>query len=308
VRSSDEVKAEEGRSFSPYQEAARKIFQRRLRAFLVFAGVLLAAFAGPLWRWAVFALDSDTYSYVVLIPFVSAYLIWLRRGSIPIKIRYNAILSVLSVIPALVALVGVILVQAGSWALSDTDFLALTTACFALFLIGGVVLFFGAEVSWAILFPLLFLIFMVPFPDVLTAQIEIFFQHVSADMAHVLFKMTGTPVFRDGLFFQLPGITIQVAQECSGIRSSLVLFLASLVAGNLLLNSPWRRMGLALFIIPLAIFRNGFRILTIALLCVHISPDMIHSAIHKRGGPVFFALSLIPFFLVLLWMRRTEKR
>jgi len=56
------------------------------------------------------------------------------------------------------------------------------------------------------------------------------------------------------------------------------------------------------FIIPLAILRNGFRILVIGLLCVNIGPQMIHSLIHRRSGPVFFVLSLIPFFLVLWWL------
>ena len=97
-----------------------------------------------------------------------------------------------------------------------------------------------------------------------------------------------------------------VGPECSGIHSSQVLLITSLLAGNLFLLSPWRRAFLALFIIPLAILRNGFRIFVIGELCVHVSPDMINSWIHRRGGPVFFALSLIPFFIVLAWLRKTE--
>jgi exosortase/archaeosortase family protein len=54
--------------------------------------------------------------------------------------------------------------------------------------------------------------------------------------------------------------------------------------------------------------RNGFRILVIALLCVNIGPQMIHSVIHRRGGPVFFVLSLIPFLLVLWWLRKGDVR
>jgi exosortase/archaeosortase family protein len=104
----------------------------------------------------------------------------------------------------------------------------------------------------------------------------------------------------------LPGITLEVARECSGINSSYVLFITSLIAGQLFLRKPWKRVALALFVIPLAIARNGLRIVTIGWLCVHISPDMIHSIVHRRGGPLFFALSLVPFFLVMLWLRRGE--
>jgi exosortase/archaeosortase family protein len=126
-------------------------------------------------------------------------------------------------------------------------------------------------------------------------------------VAASLIQLAGMPMLRSGLIFQLPGITIQVAQECSGIRSSLVLFIVSILAGHMLLAHPGRKLALALFVIPLGIFRNGFRILTIAWLCVHVDSRMVDSPIHHRGGPIFFALSLIPLFLFLLWLRRSER-
>ena len=61
------------------------------------------------------------------------------------------------------------------------------------------------------------------------------------------------------------------------------------------------------FVIPLGILRNGFRILVIGLLCVHVGPHMIDSPIHHRGGPIFFALSLVPLFLLVWWLRRQEQ-
>jgi exosortase C (VPDSG-CTERM-specific) len=149
---------------------------------------------------------------------------------------------------------------------------------------------------------------MVPFPAFLTHATEVFFQHASADAASVMLALSQTPVLRDGLFFKLPGITIEVAQECSGIRSTLVLFITSLVGAYLFFHSKTHRALLTLAIIPIAIVRNGFRIFTIAMLCVHISPDMIRSWIHKRGGPIFFALSLIPFFALLLILYRRERK
>ena len=62
------------------------------------------------------------------------------------------------------------------------------------------------------------------------------------------------------------------------------------------------------FVIPLGILRNGFRVFVIGQLCVHIGPYMINSRIHHQGGPLFFALSLVPLFLLLLWLRRRERR
>jgi exosortase C (VPDSG-CTERM-specific) len=157
-------------------------------------------------------------------------------------------------------------------------------------------------------FPVAFLIFMVPLPDVAEHWLEAASVVASADAAALFFKLTGTPLLRDGAILALPGITLEVAKECSGIRSSWVLLITSLLASHLFLHSPWRRIVLVAFVIPLGIVRNAFRILVIGLLCVHIGPHMIDSIIHRRGGPVFFALSLVPLFLLLEWLRRQEQR
>src|ERR1051325_5116946 len=90
-------------------------------------------------------------------------------------------------------------------------------------------------------FPASFLVLMVPFPSALTNWIEMFFQHTSADAASFLFNLTGMPVFREGLVFHLPGIAIEVAKECSGTHSTLVLFITSLLAGHLFLRSRWKK-------------------------------------------------------------------
>jgi exosortase/archaeosortase family protein len=72
------------------------------------------------------------------------------------------------------------------------------------------------------------------------------------------------------------------------------------------LCTTWRRALLVWAVIPLGLLRNGLRILLISLLCIHIGPEMINSVIHRRGGPVFFALSLVPLFAMLWLFRRQE--
>jgi exosortase/archaeosortase family protein len=59
--------------------------------------------------------------------------------------------------------------------------------------------------------------------------------------------------------------------------------------------------------IPLGLLRNGFRVFTIGELCVHLGPQMIDSPIHHRGGPIFFALSLIPLFILLVVLQKYER-
>ncbi len=157
-------------------------------------------------------------------------------------------------------------------------------------------------------FPAIFLIFMAPIPPSIVAALESALQHASAEAAYWFINLSGIPVYRSGFDFYMPRIALSIAPQCSGIRSTLVLFLTSLIAGHLFFRSAWNRWILALFIIPLGIIRNGFRILVIASLCVRVDPSYIHSPIHHRGGPIFFVLSLIPFGIVLFWLYRFENR
>lgn len=196
--------------------------------------------------------------------------------------------------------------RASNYPISHNDYLVLLAFSFVCFIAAGAFLFLGCKWMRAAAFPIAFLIFFVPLPDAAADYLENASKLGSAEVANLLFAATGTPVLREGTVFQLPGIAVEVAKECSGIRSSLVLFITSLLASYMFLSSGWRRAALVGAVIPLGLLRNGFRILVVALLCVEFGPQMINSPIHRRGGPVFFAASLVPLFLLLWWLRRGE--
>ena len=273
--------------------------------FVIF---LLAAFGRPLLGLANYAAHSSLHSYILLIPFVSGYLLYLRRDELPKNRVADFPLGVLSLACGLgLFLLPFWWLPAGR-APADNTYFVLLTISFLCCLAAGVFLFFGREWVRAAAFPLAYLVFMIPMPDVMADALESGSQYASAEVANVFFQLSGTPILRAGRVFQLPNITIEVAQECSGIRSSWVLLMTSVLAANLFLKTSWRRVVLLAFIIPLGILRNGFRILVIGLLCVNVGPQMIHSPIHTRGGPVFFVLSLIPLLLLLWWLRKGEVR
>lgn len=98
--------------------------------------------------------------------------------------------------------------------------------------------------------------------------------------------------------------------NCAGLFSDRVAILvtSSILAANLFLKTTWRRFVLVAIVIPLGILRNGFRIFVIGLLCVHVGPQMIHSLIHRRGGPLFFVVSLVPLLLVLWLLRKGDEQ
>jgi exosortase C (VPDSG-CTERM-specific) len=277
----------------------------RMKLFLGFIVLSAAVFSKPLVSLVIHAAHSDLHSHILLVPFVSSYLIYLRRKQLP---KTYCSSPGWATVPLLVGLAALAVAWTQTRSLSHNDYLALMAFAFLCLLVAGGFLFLGKKWMAAAAFPFAFLIFMLPMPDSMADALETGSKLASAEAANLFFNITGAPVLRDGTIFQLPNIAIQVAQECSGIRSSWVLIITSLLAANLFLKSNWRRGLLVFFVIPLGILRNGFRIWVIGTLCIQLGPQMIHSIIHRRGGPLFFAFSLIPLFLLLWWLRRGESK
>jgi exosortase C (VPDSG-CTERM-specific) len=274
----------------------------RFAGWSIYLVILCGAFALPLREFVTYARHSDVHSYVLLIPFVTAYLIYIRWKQLSRELRsawgYALLLTA--------AGTGALAAGLHFTELGQNDYMTLIALSFVCFVIAGTFLFLGSKWARSAMFPLFFLAFMVPLPAAAVDFLENASKQASAEVANWLFLISGTPALRTGTVFQLPGISIMVAKECSGIRSSLVLVITSLLAANMFLHTTWRRALLVGAVIPLGLLRNGFRILVISLLCVHIGPEMIHSEIHRRGGPIFFVASLIPLFIVLWWLRRQE--
>lgn len=281
---------------------------REKRGLILSAVALVVCFAKPLWDLAKYSAGSELYSHILLVPFVSGYGIWLHRQRLWPEgkaVRKRALLPWLG---GLGLLLGYAMARHSGYRPAREDYLAVSTLAFLLLFCGICCFWLDGKVLRVIAFPLALLSFMVPFPVMVRSWIETFLQHASALAADCLFTMCGTPFLREGLVFRLPGINLTVAPECSGIHSSLVLFITSLVAGQLFLCSPGKRAVLAFAVIPLGILRNAVRIVTIGELCIHVSPDMINSNLHRRGGPLFFLVSLVPLFLLLYALRRLEVR
>jgi exosortase C (VPDSG-CTERM-specific) len=277
----------------------------RTSTWVAYLVLLALLFMQPLARLMRYAAGNDLHSHILLVPFIAGYLLYTGRRSLPAP-GHGSIAGTV-----ILGAAGIAALAAGlGWHqnLSTNDQLALMALAFVSLVAAGGFLCLGSEWMAAAAFPIVFLIFMVPLPDAAVNWLERASAAASAEAAALYFSIAGTAYVRHGTVFELPGIVLAVGQECSGIRSSWVLFITSLLAAHLFLKSPWRRFVLVAFVVPLGILRNGFRILVIGLLCVHVGPHMIDSVIHRRGGPLFFALSLVPLFLVLWWLRRGDRR
>jgi len=269
--------------------------------FLLFLVVSAITFRSPLLALLSLSWNDDRYSYVSLIPIVTFSLIFLTGKAILLNSRYCPSLGVPLLACGTLLSYGVLA--------SKSQNLSATICGIVLIWIGGFVLLFGLRAARVASFPLGFLFLTIPIPVQLLDHLVSALQYNSAAMSGVLFKIIRVPALRQGLIISLPaGIDIEVAPQCSGIRSTTALLLATSVAGYVLLRGALSRLLLVLIIIPMVIFKNAIRIVTLSSLAVYVNPGFLFGRLHRYGGLCFSLLDLAILMPLLLQLHRSEVR
>jgi exosortase len=195
----------------------------------------------------------------------------------------------------------------GDFGLESDVSLAINITGLALWWIGSFLTCFGVQSFRPLAFPFIFLFWLVPLPESFLARIIEWLQHGSAVIAQVLLSAAGTPASRNGILLYLPGLTLEVAPECSSIRSSMMLVVTTMLLAQILLRSPWRKAVVIAISIPLSLAKNGLRIFTIGMLAVHVDPNYMNGRLHHHGGVIFFAVAIAATFALLWVLRRSEQ-
>ena len=280
----------------------RNTVSKRWLLFGVWVAVSSLLFAKPLIAIVHLSLTNDDASHLIVIPFLTAGLVFIERRTIfnnPSLSAGGGIFLFLSVIIA----IGVRL--AGDMMTPD---LRLTCHVLALILlwIAGFAFSFGKTAVKSAYFSLLFLFLTVPLPNFLLERIISLLQAGSAEITEVLFSLTGVPVLREGLVFHLARVNIEVARECSGIRSTIALFILALPVVHYGLHSLWKKLFFLACAFFMMILKNGIRIVTLTLLAMYVDPSFLFGTLHRDGGIVFFLLCLLLLLPVLLLLQRGE--
>jgi exosortase len=260
------------------------------------------------WRSLVFlystAFSNDEYSHTLLIlPLVIA-LLYLERTKVFGWTKYFFLAGFL----LLLFVATFVWFVRHPLSLSPNDTLSLHIAFFASWLVLAFVFCFGTEASWAAAFPLLFLFLMVPIPDFVLERFIWLLQKCSTDVTYLMMKASHVPVMRREFILSLPGFDIEVARECSSVRSSLLLLVVTLVLAHLFLRPGWRQLLLVLLAFPISVAKNSLRIFTIATLGVYVDPSVLTGNIHRHGGVLFFLLTLVAVISIVRWLRKSEKK
>ena len=285
-------------------EKIKEHLNTRNIVFLLFAALALIMAYTPI-KALYSSNKSEYYSHIALIPLVSIYLVYINRKEIFAKVNYLFVLG----IPVL--LLGIALFLGGFlWGapLDQNNYASLIAFSIFIFINGAFILLYGMQAYRSALFPLLFLIFTVPIPTALMDNIIHFLQVGSTEFVNLLFLASGVPFVRDGFVFQLSNISVEVAKECSGIRSGMAIFIVAILAGYMFLKSYWKIIFLIVCAVLIAMLKNGIRILTLSLLGNYVDPRILESSLHREGGIPFFIVALLLLAPILFFLRRSEKK
>ena len=272
--------------------------------FLLFTAVALIVAYTPI-RALYSSNKSEYYSHIALIPLVSIYLAYIKRKEIFAQVNYLFVVGIPVLLLGIALFLGGILWGA---TLDNNNYASLIAFSIVIFINGAFILLYGISAYRTALFPLLFLIFIVPIPTALMDNIIYFLQVGSTEFTNLLFLASGTPYIRDGFVFHLPNVSVEVAAQCSGIRSSMAIFIVAILAGYMFLKSYWKMIFLVICAVLIAMFKNGIRILTLSLLGNYVDPRILSSSLHKEGGTPFFILGLLLLAPILFFLRRSEKK
>jgi exosortase len=229
-------------------------------------------------QWAT---DPD-FSHGFFVPLFSAFVVWQKREPLA-RIGLRPSWFGLPIIAAglLTLIVGILGAE-----------LFLSRSSSILVVAGLIVFFAGWRFFGAVFFAWVILFLMIPIPAVLYNQITLPLQFFASKFATSLLVFAGVPVLREGNIIQLPALTLEVVEACSGIRSLISLETLAIFVGYFWKAPVWERIALAFSAVPIAVVANGLRIMVTGLLVQYWDPAKAEGFFHSFSGVVIFVLSV----------------
>jgi len=276
-----------------------------LLRFSVLCAISLVIWLGPLTSAFTLALRDDRYTHILLILPVSITLIYMECKS---SAGPSESPSRLGLIFLFTAVAATVVARLQIFSLRNDERLSLDMLALVLWWIGAFIVSFGVRAFQRALFPLCFLFWMVPVPDFVLNPIVRLLQEGSVASARLFFAIAGVPLTYEGTLITVPRLTVEVAPECSSIRSSLMLVVTTMVLAQMVMRSVWRKALVIAVAIPLSVAKNGLRIFVLAMLATRVDRSFLTGRLHHQGGIIYFLIALA-VILVLIWiLRRSEEK
>ena len=264
----------------------------------VAAAAVLALYAPLIAGMAAEWNEFPSLSHGFAVPFLSAYLLWIRRhllAEAPIE-------GSLWGLPVIVLAVSMLII--GS--LGGEPFLARVSLPLALF--GTVLFLMGTSITRRAWVAIAYLGFMIPLPYLtlraLTYKSRVFDAGVTATIVGWL----GVPVLRDGVMLTLPNMRLEVADDCSSVPAIAALLALGAAYGQMQARPTWVRVTLTLAAAPLGLLSNIVRLILTTAGAYYLGPIALGNVIHKFNGTTVFLLTVVLLVVLDALLSRNWKR
>ncbi|MBN2483172.1 MAG: exosortase/archaeosortase family protein [Candidatus Omnitrophica bacterium] len=240
-----------------------------------------------------FTAENTYYSHGFLIPLVSLYLAWRKKRLL------EALPARSSVLGLGVLLGGLLIYFLGlSFKVNFIAYLSIPLV------IWGIILYLkGMAWARALFFPVAFLVFMLPLPQVFVIAIAFQMKLWAADMAAFFLRLAGLEVISSGSKISYPGGFLMVGDPCSGLRS-LISFLALGALFSQLVRCAFPRKIVLLFsTVPIALLSNVARIMFLVVVSFFYGQEVALGFLHDASGVAVFVLGFIGLILVSKGLR-----
>ena len=242
-------------------------------------------------------MNDPNNSHGMLVPLISAALIWTKREEIkstPITYAYmGAIILVLS-------LVIYVLAYAGQTAVISRIMIITT-------LIGLIIFNFGVPLFKTIAFPLCYLIFMVPVPVSIYSMVSLPLQLFATNISRFLIQAVNIPVYQEGNMLYFVQTQLEVAEACSGLRSMTAFVMLAVLFAYLMKKNWPRRIFMVASAIPLAIVANILRVTGTGILAHFYGEDIAKGFMHEFSGLVVFAFGFVIMIVLFLLLQPRDE-
>lgn len=237
---------------------------------------------------------DDNYSHGFFIAPLAAFFAWERRGEFAAKPIKPSAFGLIVVALSLVLLVGGIL--GAELFISRVSFLGVLT--------GTILFLYGWQRLRVLIFPLAFMLLMIPIPAIIFNQIAFPLQLLASNVGEYTISSLDIPILREGNVLILANAQLEVAEACSGIRSLVSLFTLGLVFGYFVDKRAWVRVVIALSSVPVAILANGLRVASAGVAAHNFGRAGAEGLFHEFSGWVVFVLAFLMMFGLQRLLRR----
>lgn len=257
------------------------------------------AFGTLAWAWW----DNTVYSHGFLVPLISAYLVYAGKNSLKGITASPSYLSGLGVF-----LSGIAMLIAGEAA----GVMVVQELSIVVTLAGAIALVFGMNLLRLMWLPVAYLLFMLRFWELITAHLHYPFQNLSASLGAKILSLVGIPAYRNGIFIELPNITLEVAEVCSGVNYLISVLAIGIPLACLTLKSMPKRLLLVFGGLIIAGLANALRVALIGVLARYNVSEALHGPGHVLQAMFVAVIGFIALFIgawaLSSWEKKGAKR